>query len=281
MWQDLPIVIRRRVHQQTGHRKQSVLASARGFHIHGVRELEAGDSPRSMSRKHLVRTGTELVVEKHMERGAFVLVLLDVSASGRIGAERIKHDASVELLDCFARACLWQGNILQVIAFTANVEFESPVLASANALDEILIALSALRPVSQGTDHREVIAYASSIAERHVQPADLVCIISDLLFPEPRDSLIRDLEGLSETADVVALVMRDSTEMAMPPLRGSLRARDIETGEVFLADAVSDRDPVRELEEHDIDSCVLMTSQSEAQWFDILSDFFTRRIRRG
>jgi uncharacterized protein (DUF58 family) len=260
---------------------RSERVSSRGFDIHGVRELEAGDTPRAVSRRHYVRTGDKIIIEKHAEHNAFVLILLDASASEHIGAERIKYDASLDLLRHFCEACMWKGNALQVLAFTTRVELESRIIADTNALEEALTKLADLRPAYSGTDLREALDRALSIAGRPDQPADLVCIISDFFFPEPREPFFRALESLQEMADIVAFVMRDRIDADMPPISGGLRVRDAETGETFWACETSDRDPAAELDRYDVDACVLMTWQTQAEWFESLADFFSTRMLRG
>lgn len=281
MWQNLPIVIRRRVRQSSGHRMQSSRASDRGFHIRGVRELEVGDAPRAVSRKHYVRTGEEIVIEKYAERNALILVLMDVSASMLVGAGRRKHEASLELLRRFCEACLWKGNTLRVLAFTTVVELESRPITDTSALEAVFEKLASLKPSHSGTDYRDVIALASVISGRREQPADLVCIVSDFLFPQPRLQLFRALDALQEVADVIAFVMRDRIEVEMPPVSGALMVRDAETGETFWAGETSGYDPAKELERFDIDACVVTTAQTEEEWFEALADFFTeRRLKR-
>jgi hypothetical protein len=169
---------------------------------------------------------------------------------------------------------------VQVLAFTTSVEFETPLLSSISALEESLSQLESLVPASAGTDHAEVLGHAMATAMRAVRPADMVCMISDMFFPAPRDVFLADLEDLGDACDVIALVMRDRVDMRMPPLRGGLRVRDMESGRVFLAGGVSRTDPVDELDSRGIEACVLLTSQSDARWHESLSDFFAGRLER-
>jgi uncharacterized protein (DUF58 family) len=279
MWRDLPIIIRQNVRQRTGYRLLSDKVSDRGFDICGVRESEAGDSPRSLSRKHYVRTGKEIVLEKRPLRNAAVLFLLDASASEQVGADCTKYEASLKLLRHIAWACLWQGNTTQVIAFTTRVEWESGIIHDSRALEDVMDQLSDLKPEFSGTDHRDVLDLALSITGRADHPADLVFIISDLISPRPREGFFRDLMDLGDEADVIALIVRDRIETEMPLLNGGLMVRDSETGEMFWASDSTGTDPTEELSQCDIDTCTLMTSQTEEEWFGILSDFFITRMQ--
>ncbi len=278
MWRDLPIIIRQNVRQRTGYRLLSDKVSDRGFDICGVRESEAGDSPRSLSRKHYVRTGEEIVLEKRPLRNAAVLFLLDASASEQIGADGTKYEASLRLLRHMARACLWQGNTAQVIVFTTRVEWESGIIHDSRALEDVMDQLSDLKPGFSGTDHRDVLDHALSTTGRADHPADLVFIISDLIFPRPREGFFRDLMDLGDEADVIALIVCDRIEKEMPLLNRSLMVRDSETGEMFWASGSTGTDPAEELSQCGIDTCTLMTSQTEEEWFGTLSDFFTTRM---
>lgn len=278
MWQNLPIAIRKRVRQKKGHRMRSERVSDRGFSIYGMREFEAGDSARAISRRHYVRTGEKIIVEKLAEHNAFIVVLLDASASESIGAERLKYDVSLELLRKFGEASLWKGNTMQVLAFTTGIELESRLISDMNTLEEALIDLEKLKPVFSGTDHKEVLDRALYLSERSVQPADLICILSDFFFPQPLGPFMKVIEDLGDMSDVIAFIMRDRIDDEMPTLNGALRLRDVETGETFWSCEVSDNDPALELEKYGVDACFLKTWQTETEWFDALADFFNMRI---
>lgn len=277
MWWNLPIAIRKRVRQRRGFRLRSDRVSDRGFSIYGMREFEAGDSIRAINRRHYVRTGDKIVIEKLAEHNAFILVLLDASASERIGAGRLKYDASVDLLRNFGEACLWKGNTMQVVAFTSGIEMESRLISDINTLDEVLLELEELRPAFSGTDHKQVLDRAQGISGRFVQPADLVCIISDFFFPQPLGPFMMAIENLRDMSDVIAFVMRDRIDDEMPTVNGALRVRDIETGEMCWSSDIGDTDPAMELEKYDVDACFLKTWQTEAEWFYTLADFFDMR----
>src|SRR5210317_170087 len=98
LWKNLPITILKPVRQRTGFRMLSSRTADRGFHISGLRQFEVGDSFRSVSRKHYARTGEEVIIERHPEQNALILLLIDVSASMLVGSKRRKIDASLDFL---------------------------------------------------------------------------------------------------------------------------------------------------------------------------------------
>jgi hypothetical protein len=67
----------------------------------------------------------------------------------------------------------------------------------------------------------------------------------------------------------------------MPYMQGALLVRDAETGATFRASGASGLDLSPELEKHNVDSCMILTSETETQWFETLTDFFLQREEVG
>ena len=277
LWKNLPITIMKPVRQRTGFRMLSSRVADRGFHISGLREFEIGDSFRSISRKHYARTGEEVIIERHPEQNALILLLIDMSASMSVGSARRKIDAGLDLLRHFGSACLWQGNKLQVLAFSSRIELESDVIATFGPFEQLLEELIELVPDSRHTDSSEVIDRALAVSEKSNAPADLVCIVSDFLFPPPLENFYRDIRLLHEKTDVIGLLIRDPVEKAIPKHRGYLKVRDAETDEFLWLSGISSPDILQELDKQDIEACMLSTTQNDQQWYATLDDFFSMR----
>lgn len=277
LWKKLPLTIMKPVRQRTGFRKPSSRVADRGFHISGLRGFEIGDSFRSISRKHYVRTGEEIIIERHPEQNALILFLLDMSASMSVGSARRKADAGLDLLRHFGSACLWQGNKLQVLAFSSRIELESDLIASFGPFEHLLEELVELVPDSRRTDHSEAVDRAIAISAKPNAPADLVCIVSDFLFPYPLEIFFRDINPLQEKTDVFGLIIRDPVEEAFPKTGRCLKARDAETGEFFWLRGINAPDVLREFDKQGFEACMLTTDENDRQWYAILDDFFTRR----
>jgi uncharacterized protein (DUF58 family) len=277
LWKNLPITILNPVQQRTGFRMLSNRTADRGFHISGLRQFEIGDSFRSVSRKHYARTGEEVIIERHPEQNALIIILIDISASMLVGSARRKIDASLDLLLHFGSACLWQGNKLQVLAFSNRIELESDVITTFEAFDLLLEELSELVPESGHTDHSEVIDRAIVITEKIDAPADLVCIVSDYLFPLPHDCFYRDLSLLHEKTDVIELLIRDPIDTSILKFKGGLKVRDAETGEFVWLSEIKSPDTLQEFDKHGFEACTLNTTQNNQQWYETLEDFFSLR----
>lgn len=277
LWKNLCIAVMKPVRQRTGFRMLSSRVADRGFHVSGLRQFEIGDSFRSVSRKHYARTGEEVIIERHPEQNALILLLLDISSSMLIGSGRRKIDAGLDLLRHFGSACLWQGNKIQVLAFSNRIELESDVIATFGPFEDLLEELAELVPDSRQTDPAEVIDRAWVISEKLNAPADLVCIVSDFLFPRPRGNFYRDVSLLHERTDVIGLLIRDPMEETAPPHRGCLKVRDAETGEFLWLSEISSPDILQEFDKQGFEACMLSTTQNDQQWYAMLDDFFSLR----
>jgi uncharacterized protein (DUF58 family) len=260
LWKNLPITILKPVRQRTGFRMLSSRVADRGFHISGLRQFEIGDSFRSVSRKHYARTGEEVIIERHPEQNALILFMMDISASMLVGSARRKIDASLDLLLHLGSACLWQGNKIQVLAFSNRIELESDVISTFGPLEHVFEELSELVPESRHTDH-----------------SDLVCIVSDFLFPFPHDDFYEDISLLQERTDVIGLLIRDPMEQTVPKHRGCLKVRDAETGEFFWLKGIRSPDIRKEFDKQGFEACMVTTTQNDQQWYATLDDFFSLR----
>src|SRR3989344_4770159 len=154
MWENLPIVIKTRVRQESGYGTSSARVSDKGFDVRNIREFQPGDSLRSIHWRQHVRTGQELVVEKLPERGALVVFLVDVSESTLWGAARRKRDAAIHFIRCLGTACFAKSHLMKIVAFTSIVEAESGTIGSQDALEAFLDEMMELMPSQRITDPR-------------------------------------------------------------------------------------------------------------------------------
>ena len=278
MWENLPLNIKGRVRQREGDYLASSLVDEDGFDPQGMREFSPDDPPRALSIRDYIRTGQMVIVEKHPDRNALVLFLVDVSASEFLGSMRLKHAASLDVVRGLATACLAKQFTVIIAAFTTRVEFESHPIRSLHAFEGVITDVEALVRTERQTDPSSALNRAWEIAMRSQNPADLVCIVSDFLFPNTGSA---DLEALADACDVIAVVLRDPLEESLPPLAGGIMLRDAETGSTFYASSVGDYDPLSHLRRVGIDACLLRTSESDAEYYEKLSDFFETREKKS
>ena len=278
MWQNLQIFLSSQGRIPIAWRLPSKHRVAKGFDIANIRDFLPGDSPRNINRKRFLFKGDLLVYEKHPDSNALILLLLDVSASEYTGAVRKKIEAGIDLIRYLGIACLKRGHSLQVVAFTDMVEFETAIICNNHALEEALEDLRTFSPAHQTTDCVDAIEYAFFSATRPDQPADMVCIVSDLYFPAPYQELYLQLADLKEITDIVVICLQDQIEVDPPPIAGPLLGRDVESGAMIWGMPPHEIGLLQELQHLAIDCCFLETGQTEENWYYTLNDFFTGRL---
>ncbi len=273
MWNNLPIVPLRRVRQRDGATHPSTTPQDTGYDLIGFRNLEPGDSPRMVNRQRLVKRGEVTVTRKLPDRRARILFLVDVSGSQQLGSAYPKHAATLQVLAGMGQACLAHHNAIHLVSFARHIEYESSVITSRNSFAS---HLEEIRPAARGhdgSDAAEALARTGDLVG-HPARVDLVCIISDFLFPR---EYRRELAFVGDQADTIAVVMRDPMEMDMPSLAGALTLRDVETGAIITAASAAGDDPSAYLDSIGIDRCVLYTHETEHDHYRRLDDFFVDR----
>jgi uncharacterized protein (DUF58 family) len=248
-------------------------ATDTGYDVVGFRNLEPGDSPRLVNRRRLAKRGEVTVTRKLPDRRARILFLVDVSGSQRLGSAVPKQEAVRTVLRGMGQACLARGDAITVVSFAERVRYESRVLTGRNAFEDALQDLTPPERGQDGSDAREVLARAGDLVGPPAR-AELVCIISDFLFPA---QYRRQLSQLADETDLIAVVVRDPMETAVPSFMGALTLRDVETGALITAADLASDDPSAYLDAIGIDRCVLSTAQTEDDHYRRLFDFFVDR----
>lgn len=275
MWENLRVPILRRVRQRVGHSVKGTQKAPLGYDMADRRQLEAGDSPRSVSLRHLAKFGEYQVIEKRPDRRANILFLVDVSASQSLGTEMSKRKLAILTVQRLGTACLSQGHAVSVIAFSKRIEWEIGSTASRGLWHARLAEMATMEPRYRETNPREAFERAWILASGSLH-VDLICVVSDFLFPPAK----KQLGDLVEVADVMAIPIMDPLEEKSDPFFGLFVIQDIESGERVLASGIQNPDPSRYLDRLDIDRCILRTDEREHQQFDRLHTFFQERLER-
>ena len=108
----------------------------RGMDFDEVREYEPGDDVRAIDWSATARTGRTFVKKYREERQLTVVFVVDMSASGGLGAgETSKRDQSVEIASVLALAAVRSDHRVSLAAFTDHVEkFVPPARGRSHAM---------------------------------------------------------------------------------------------------------------------------------------------------
>lgn len=210
--------------------------STRGHDLEEKRRFRLGDDPRAIDFLAMAKRGSEepRVVINRIEKGANLIFLIDCSASTRFGTVIEKYKYALDFVRQMTAACMGGGNRLRFIAFDERIRYASNFTMSVASADEALSDLSKL-PVGRGiTDLKKALTVLSAMVGRFsLNMPGLIFIISDFLIE--RD-FRQQIARVGEQSDLVAVILRDPTELSLPrPRFGLIRLVDPETGQRFLA----------------------------------------------
>jgi uncharacterized protein (DUF58 family) len=203
-----------------------------GMEFAEVRAYEQGDDFRAIDWNVSARLGGVYVKTFTEERELTLLLVVDQSASTRVGVPVTKASRSVEVAAVLALAGAREQDRVGAILFSDRIEHVvRPAKGRRHALRLIrdLLAFSSLR---RGTNLVQAIHYASRVLGHR----SVVIVLSDFLA-EGWETAIRELAVRHE---VIALTVDDPRELD-PPSAGWMEMEDAENGRRVLVNTSSTR----------------------------------------
>jgi uncharacterized protein (DUF58 family) len=165
------------------------------------------------------------------EREMTVLLLVDMSASGRFGsANEEKRELAAELAAVLAFSAIKNNDRVGLIIFTDEVERFVPPKKGKKHVLRVISEILSFTPASPRTNLAAGLDFLGRVA-RHRSVSFLV---SDFLSPQP--SYERALRISSRRHDVVPVVVSDPLESQLPQV-GLIDLYDPETGELVVFDS--------------------------------------------
>ena len=224
----LEIRTRRIVQELFGGEYHSVFRG-QGNQFREVREYFPGDDTRSIDWNVTARMGDPYLKQYEEERELTVMVLADLSASGRFGsAHRMKSAAMAELGALLVFSALGNQDKVGLILFSDDVELYVPPRKSRSHGLRVVRELLYHPPKGRGTD----IASALTTLNRVQKRKAVVFLLSDFID----EGYERILATVGRRHDLIAMQLFDPRERELVPA-GLLRMEDAETGEEFLVDS--------------------------------------------
>ena len=255
----------------------------RGMEFNTVREYVPGDEIRSIDWNVTARTGSPYVKTFCEEREMTVLLVVDVSASGAFGSQRLsKMDTAVEVAAVLMFTALKNNDKVGLLFFADDViKYIPPRKGRANVL-RLIRELLATEPVKAATDITKALEFLGRVQRRKC----VLFLMSDFLGPD----CSRALAIANQRHDCVAVSLADPRETTLPDV-GFLTLRDAETDELLeldtrhprvralFAKAADDRERKLTgwLRRANVDRLTIQTDQPYAQ---SLQRFFRARERQ-
>ncbi len=223
----IEIRTRRLVEETFGGEYHSVFKGA-GIDFREVREYVPGDDVRAIDWNVTARTGHPFVKVFEEERELTVVLLADVSRSGRFGSgARTKLETAAELCALLAFAAVENKDRVGLVLFSDRVEKYIPPAGGRRHVLRLTRDLLGHEPVGQGTDLAAPLRLVGSLLKRRAA----VFVVSDFWA----DDFAGPLEVVARRHDCVAVRVRDPRESSLPPV-GLVRWADAETGRTALVD---------------------------------------------
>lgn len=201
----------------------------RGMAFSEVREYQYGDDVRNMDWNVTARLRAPYVKVFEEERELTVVLLIDVSASGRFGTVcKTKRELLTEIAAVLAYSAGLNNDKVGALFFSDKVEKFIPPQKGRSHLLHIVRELVELQPSSPGTDIGEALRFLSGAIKKRCT----AFLISDML-DVGADGSPRYADGLKVAAmrhDLSVIRVYDRRERTLPPV-GIVHIRDVESGE--------------------------------------------------
>ncbi len=229
----------RRIQIRTSHMVDAAMAGqyesvfrGTGMEFHEVREYQQGDDVRAIDWNVTARTGRPFVKRFVEERELTVMLVVDLSGSGKFGSQRsLKNQIAAELTALLAYSAIKNNDRVGLIIFTDHVEKVVPPKKGRRHVLRLIREVLYYKPTGKGTRLLAALEYLGRVTKRRA----VVFLISDFFDTGFEHSL----RVVSKRHDLIGLIISDPREKQLPKL-GLIEMQDPETGESLLLDT-SDR----------------------------------------
>jgi uncharacterized protein (DUF58 family) len=225
----IEIVTERLVRDRMAGQYHSVFKGS-GIAFSEVRAYTPGDDIRQIDWNVSARMNEPYVKLFVEERERTVLLLVDMSASGRFGSrEHEKRELAAELGALLAFSAIRNNDRVGLIIFTDQVERFVPPKKGKKHVLRVISEILSYRPRSPGTSISAGLEFLGRVARRR----SVAFLISDFLAPVA--SYEKVLRVAARRHDLVPVTVTDPLEDALPSV-GLVELEDPETGDIVVFD---------------------------------------------
>ncbi|NOX96744.1 MAG: DUF58 domain-containing protein [Nitrospirae bacterium] len=225
----------RRIRISTNHAVNDVLAGeyqsvfkGQGMEFEEVREYLPGDEIRTIDWNVTARFGHPYVKRFVEERELTVMLLVDLSSSGRFGSvDQLKNEVAAELCALLAFSAIKNNDKVGLIIFTDRIEKFLPPQKGSEYVLRVIRELLYFKPTASKTDIGQALAYLGRVTTKRT----VAFLVSDFL----NSGFEKPLRVVSKRHDLIAVTITDPREISLPDV-GIIELEDAETGETILFD---------------------------------------------
>ena len=200
----------------------------RGMAFSEVREYQYGDDVRSIDWNVTARLAHPYVKIFEEERELTVMLLVDVSGSGRFGTHnQFKEELAAEVAATLAFSAIANNDKVGVLLFSDRIEKFIPPKKGRSHILRIIRELITFRPESNGTDISQALGYFSNVIKKRCT----TFLLSDFYDRGYADAL----KLVAGRHDLIALRLVDCREERMENL-GMVKFYDPESTQTLWVD---------------------------------------------
>lgn len=219
----LEIVTGRAVNELFAGEYQSAFRGL-GMEFAEVREYQPGDDVRAIDWNVTARAGRPFIKRFEEERELTVMLVVDLSGSGRFGSHtRMKNEAAAELCAVLAFAATRNNDKVGLLIFTDRIELFIPPKKGSRHVLRVIREVLAFEPKGKLTNIGGALDYLANVLRRKA----VVFLVSDFMdegFEQP-------VRLVARRHDLVAVHISDPRESALPERGvGLIELEDAETG---------------------------------------------------
>lgn len=258
----------------------------RGLEFSHVRGYEFGDDVRAIDWKVTARRGTPYIRQFVEERDLLVVLMVDVSASGRFGpGERSAAEVAAEVAAALTFAATRNNDRISLLLVSDRIERFIAPSSGRNHTTRVLSELLSHEAVDRSTD----LAAGLDLLARSLPPRATVFVISDFIQDHADPRFKSALGRAAQMHNIIAVRLASVATAELPDV-GWVEMTDPESGRRVVLDSGSRR--VRQRFRQSIQRSQAEMAQTiteaggelvevttTADPLAVLSEFFRRRQR--
>lgn len=230
----------KKVHIKTGRMVNTLMAGqyrsvfrGAGIEFEEVREYTSGDDVKSIDWKVSARMGKPFIKRYREEREQVVMLLVDMSGSGRFGTTgSIKRETAAEIAAILAFNAIRNNDKAGAILFTDQVERYIPPKKGSAHVWRLIREIFTFDPEHTGTDIVEAVDFLARVCRKR----SLAFLVSDFLTEDfGRNTSLR-IRSAARKHELISVLITDPGEFRLPDA-GIIAFQDLETRGVRYLDA--------------------------------------------
>ena len=200
-----------------------------GIEFEEVREYQPGDDIRLIDWNVTARAGAPFVKKFREEREMLVMLLVDLSASGRFGTRaKSKNQVAAETAAILAFAAIKNNDKVGMIVFTDQIELYVPPRKGRSHVLRLIREILYFSPRGRGTDIAGAVEFFNRVTRRR----SVAFLISDFFGTGYEHAL----SIAHQRHDVIAVKVEDPRERKWVDV-GLIEFEDLETGRRMVVDS--------------------------------------------